>query len=93
MRCLGYLRAYPLAFARIIFPKSYYARVSYLPLPKDPTSGKYIPVSSKEAKLKLPSFSEEVPEDWVTMEDRFYLIYAINVSFLDPATLLVPDAR
>jgi len=91
-RCLGYLRAYPLALWRIIIPKTYFARVSYLPLPKDPDTGKPIGVSSKEAKLELPSFSKPVPEDWVTIEDHFHLVYAINVSFLDPVTLLAPEA-
>ena len=42
--------------------------------------------------MKLPSFSNPVPEDWVTIEDHFHLVYALNVSFLDPVTLLAPDA-
>ena len=42
--------------------------------------------------MELPSFSKPVPEDWVTIEDHFHLVYAINVSFLDPVTLLAPDA-
>ena len=46
----------------------------------------------EEAKLELPSFSKPVPEDWVTIEDHFHLVYAINVSFLDPVTLLAPEA-
>ena len=78
---------------RILFPKSYRARVSYLPLIKDANTGKPIPVSSKLGKLKLPSFSEPVPDDWVTIDDHFYIIYAINVSTLDPETVLVPEAQ
>ena len=42
--------------------------------------------------MELPSFSKPVPEDWVTIEDHFHLVYALNVSFLDPVTLLAPDA-
>ena len=36
---------------RIIVPKTYFARVSYLPLPKDPDTGKPIGVSSKGQKI------------------------------------------
>ena len=89
-RFLGYMRAYPLVLMRILFPKSYRARVSYLPLIKDANTGKPIPISSK---LKLPSFSEPVPDDWVTIDDNFYIIYAINVGWLDPETMLVPEAQ
>ena len=86
------MRAYPLVLMRIAFPKSYHARVSYLPLPKDPETGKPVAVSPKESQLKLPGFSEPVPDDWVTIDDNFYIIYAINVSMLDPEAMLAPDA-
>ena len=36
---------------RIIVPKTYFARVSYLPLPKDPNTGKPVAVSSKGQKI------------------------------------------
>jgi len=51
LRCLGYIRAYFLVALRMIFPKPYYAKVSYLPL-KTSSSGKPIPVSEKEPRLK-----------------------------------------
>lgn len=68
-------------------------RVSYLPLACDPETGKPIAVSSQEGKLNLPTLSEPVPDDWVTVEDHFYLVYAINLSLLDPMTLLTPTSE
>ena len=41
----------------MIFPKSYYVKLSYLTLQDDPISGKPIPVSPKEPKLNLPRCS------------------------------------
>ena len=51
LRCLGYIRAYLLVALRMIFPKPYYVKVSYLPL-QTSSSGKPIPVSEKEPRLK-----------------------------------------
>ena len=93
LRCLGYIRAYFLAAMRILWPKSYRAKVSYLPLAKDPVTRRPIPVSSKDEKLKLPDLSSPVPDDWVTEEGNYYLVYACNLSLLDPITLLAPDAK
>ena len=42
--------------------------------------------------MELPSFSKPVPEDWVTIEDHFHIVYALNVSLLDPVTLFAPEA-
>ena len=92
LRCLGWMRAYLLVAMRILFPKSYRARVSYLPLATD-ANGKPIPVSPKEDKLSLPDLSEPVPSDWVTIDDKFYLVYALNLSLLDPITLFAPESQ
>ena len=43
--------------------------------------------------MRLPSLSEAVPSSWVTIEDNFYLVYATNLSLLDPMTLLAPASR
>ena len=44
-------------------------------------------------KLELPGFSEPVPDDWVTIDDRFFLVYATNISMLDPISVFVPEAQ
>ena len=89
---MGYVRAYFLVALRVIFPKPYYVKVSYLPLHIDPISGKPVPVSPKEPKLKLPDFNSAVPSNWVSEEGWYYLVYAINLSMLDPLTLFAPDS-
>ena len=86
------MRAYLLVGMRILMPKSYQVRVSYLPLSLD-AGGQPIPVSPKESPINLPRLSEPVPSHWITIEDNFYLVYATNLSLLDPMTLLVPDSR
>ena len=103
------MRAYILVAMRILLPKYYRVKVSYLPLSLD-DNGQPIPVSAKvgffhstffsnkkmnfkEAPLRLPSLSEAVPSSWVTIEDNFYLVYATNLSLLDPMTLLAPASR
>lgn len=87
------MRAYILVVMRVIMPKSYRARVSYLPLPIDPATGKSRPVTDKDPLLTLPDLSQPVPDDWVTIEDKFYLVYALNLSLLDPMTLLCPQSK
>ena len=89
---MGYVRAYFLVALRVIFPKPYYVKVSYLPLHIDPISGKPVPVSPKEPKLKLPDFNSAVPSNWVSEEGWYYLVYAVNLSMLDPLTLFAPDS-
>ena len=86
------MRAYILVAMRILIPKFYRVRVSYLPLSLD-ANGLPVPVSPKEAPLDLPALSEPVPPDWVSTEGDFYLVYATNLSLLDPMTLLAPDSR
>ena len=92
LRCLGFMRAYLLVAYRIMLPKVYVARISYLPLKRDPTTGKPIGVKSTDPKLTLPKLNEPVPEDWVTEEGRYYMVYAMNLSMLDPITLLAPES-
>lgn len=92
LRCVGYMRAYIWVVMRLIMPKSYLAKVSYLPLPQNEVTGRPIPVSPKAPKLQLPPFNEPVPSDWKSEEGRYYLVYAINLSLLDPVTLLAPDS-
>ena len=86
------MRAYILVAMRILLPKYYRVKVSYLPLSLD-AHGQPIPVSPKEPPLSLPRLSEPVPPSWVSIEDNFYLVYASNLSLLDPMTLLAPDSR
>ncbi len=62
LRCLGYMRAYILVVMRLFCPKTYLARVSYLPLPTDPATGKPKPVSPKEPPIGLPPFDQPVPQ-------------------------------
>ena len=92
LRCLGWMRAYILVAMRILLPKYYRVKVSYLPLSLD-AHGQPIPVPPKEPPLSLPRLSEPVPPSWVSIEDNFYLVYASNLSLLDPMTLLAPDSR
>lgn len=86
------MRAYILAAMRILIPKYYHVRVSYLPLSLD-ADGLPVPISAKEPPLRLPRLSEPVPSSWVSIEDNFYLVYATNLSLLDPMTLLAPASR
>ena len=75
---------------RIVFPKAYHVKVSYLPLKKDPNTGSPIPATSGDPKIDMPRLSDPVPDDWETIDDHFYLVYALNLSWLDPLTLLAP---
>ena len=93
MRCIGQIRSYLYVAARIFWPKPYLIKISYLPLDIDRTTGKPIPVGEKEPKLSLPPLSEPVPEDWVTVEEKFHFVYALNLSLLDSVTCLAPDSK
>ena len=92
LRFLGYMRAYLAVLWRIIFPKSYYIKLWYLPLPlgKD---GKPIGVTLEDKKIILPSLDEPVPSDWVSEEGEYYLVYITKCSLIDPITLLAPDSK
>lgn len=92
LRFLGYMRAYVAAVYRILFPKLYFVKVSYLPLPKD-ENGKPIPVSSNSTPITLPSLNEPVPNDWVCEEGQYLCVYATNCSLLDPITLFAPESK
>ena len=92
LRFLGYIRAYLAVIFRIIFPKSYYLKLSYLPLSLD-KEGRPIPVSPDSSKLDLPNLHEPVPKDWIAEEGEYYMVYITKCSLIDPITLLVPDSK
>ena len=93
MRCIGQIRSYVYLAARIIWPKPYAVKISYLPLDIDPATGNPIPVRENAAKLDLPALNEPVPRDWVTVDDKFHFVYALNLSLLDSVTCLAPDSK
>ena len=88
-RFLGYLRAYVLVAYRILMPRVYYCRISYLPLPVD-GAGKPVPVSADSPPLILPDLKDPVPSDWVTETGHYNLVYAINIPQLDPGKEVFP---
>ena len=67
-------------------------QVSYLPLPVD-NAGKPVPVGSGSGRIQMPAMGQPVPDNWVTLTGRFFIVYAINIPLLDPMTLLSPDSR
>ena len=74
-------------------PKEYRARLSFLPHPVDPASGRPLPAESlPKEEVQLPPLSSPVPDDsWTTIEDEFRIAYALNLSHLDPATMFAPQ--
>jgi hypothetical protein len=89
---MGHIRAYVYVIGRIIKPKPYRVKVSYLPHPVDPMTGrpdlsKYLP------EVDLPPLSEPVPKDWTVIDREFMVVYAINVSHLDPITMVAPMSK
>lgn len=92
LRFLGYIRAYLAVVFKIIFPKSYSVKLSYLPLPLD-KDGKPIPVSPDASRIDLPNLDKPVPSDWVSEEGEYYLVYITKCSLVDPITLLAPDGK
>ena len=61
LRCLGWMRAYILVAMRILLPKYYRVKVSYLPLSLDAATGQPIPVSPKAQCLKI---TQNVAFEW-----------------------------
>ena len=92
IRFLGFMRSYLLVAYKILVPRVYHAKVSYLPLGKD-ESGKFIPVKPTDPKIYLPPLDHPVPSDWVSEHGRYLLVYALNLCFLDPVNLLAPKSR
>lgn len=91
MRFVGYLRTYLHVGWRLIFPAPYKARVSYLPLERD-ADDKIIPVSPSDEPLKLPPLTREAPADWHTEIDSYHVVYALNLSMLDPLTVFARES-
>ncbi len=88
---MGAIRPYPYVVGRILWPKHYKVRVSYLPHPVDKVTG--LPdVSRTLPEVELPPLSEPVPSDWTVKEDYFKIVYAINCSHLDPITVLSKES-
>ena len=75
---------------RIIKPKEYRAKLSYLPHPVDPSSGLPVPGDTLP-EVRLPPLSSPVPDSWTTIEDEFRIAYALNLSHLDPTTMFAPQ--
>ena len=92
IRFLGFMRSYLLVAYKILVPRVYQARISYLPLQKD-ASGKIIPVKPTDRKVNLPPLNHPVPNNWVFEIGQYLLVYAINLCLLDPVNLLAPKSR
>merc|ERR1712150_39124 len=90
LRFLGYIRAYLLCVLKVIWPKYYHLKLSYLPLPLD-SNGKPIPVSSDDLSLDLPSLDRSSPSNWVSEEGDYVLVYATKCPLLDPITVIAPE--
>ena len=75
---------------RIIKPKEYRAKLSYLLHPVDPDSGRPVPGETLP-EVRLPALSSTVPDSWTTIEDEFRIAFALNLSHLDPATMFAPQ--
>ena len=41
----------------------------------------------------MPNLNSPLPQDWITEEGHYYIVYASNLSMLDPLTLFCPDSR
>ena len=54
--------------------------------------GELLACQPSDVKLTLPKLSEPVPDTWVTETGKYIMVYAINLSSLDPYTLLVPQS-
>jgi len=91
LRFMGYIRTYFYVVGRIIKPKEYRAKLSYLPHPVDPASGRPVPGETLP-EVRLPALSSPVPDSWTTIEDEFRIAYALNLSHLDPATMFAPQS-
>jgi len=95
-RFMGYWRTYYLVAARILFPRAYVCKVSYIPLPRD-DKGQPVPVPRDAPPLQMPDIGQPLSSGggggWVTETGRYFVVYAINLPLLDPATLLSPDSR
>ncbi|CAB4065220.1 SLC9A1 [Lepeophtheirus salmonis] len=92
LRCIGYLRAYFMAAWRILRPRCYKAKLSYLPLERNSETGKPIP-SPPNSKIQMPCFgTPELPEGWLSETEKYHMIYAENIPLLDPITLLAPES-
>ena len=91
IRFLGFMRSYLLVAYKILVPRVYHARLSYLPLEKD-ASGKIISVKPTDRRLDLPPLDHPVPYNWVTEVGQYLLVYAINLCLLDPVNLLAPKS-
>ncbi|XP_071747258.1 LOW QUALITY PROTEIN: sphingosine kinase 1 [Lepeophtheirus salmonis] len=92
IRCMGYLRAYLMVACRIVSPKLYKAKLSYLPLERDPTTGKPISVPCNSVIQMPPLNSITLPDEWHTETESYIMIYADNLPLLDPKTLLAPES-
>ena len=92
IRFLGFMRSYLLVAYKILVPRVYHARLSYLPLEKD-ASGAFVPVRPTDTKIHIPPFDQPVPSNWVSEVGQYLLVYAINLCLLDPVNLLAPKSR
>ncbi|KAF7492627.1 Sphingosine kinase 1 [Sarcoptes scabiei] len=79
LRFLGESRFSIWALYRSIASKRYRGRLSYLPF--DSQSN------------EIPSLSEMTPENWITVDGEFCLVYASYQKYLNSTTIFAPDAR
>ena len=92
IRFLGFMRSYLLVAYKILVPRVYHAKLSYLPLEKD-AAGAFISVKPNDPKICIPPFDQPVPTNWVSEVGQYLLVYAINLCLLDPVNLLAPKSR
>lgn len=95
LRCLGFIRAYLYIGWRFLFPSPNRAKVSYLPLEIDKRTGKPVPVRQDEDVVDLPELHHQLPKGrgWITEEGDYHVVYAMNLSMLDPWTLFSPKSE
>ena len=76
LRCLGAIRTDIWAVYRgILFTKKYRGRFSYLP-PQNSNSGDNDVLTA----IDMPKFNGPLPENWVTIEDDFRVIWVCNTT-------------
>ena len=82
--------------------RRYRGRLSYLPFPgcridRNPFNGKSsVKIGDKSdfsPEKKIPSLSEDIPSDWVCIEDDFVMVYTGHVSHMASNCFLAPNSR
>lgn len=78
------------AVLRILFLRTYKAKLSYLP--PNASSSKNDNSIQSPKNLTLPALSDPVPENWITMEDDFILLWASQVTHASMTNIPSPES-